>query len=76
MKFIVCGTRISLNYEISNSNNISNNQKLRTNTKRNDNINKNVNTIKNKKRETSELNIKKPIIFVRTTIVFITIVFL
>ena len=40
VKFIVCGTRISLNYEINNSNHISNNKKLRTNTKRSDNINK------------------------------------
>ena len=40
VKFIVCGTKISLNYEISNSNHITNNKKSRTNTKRNDNINK------------------------------------
>ena len=62
MKFIVCGTRISLNYEIINSNHISNNQKLRTNTKRNDNINnkehktrlKNRNEKKNKFRNEKE----------------------
>ena len=62
MKFIVCGTRISLNYEINNLNHISNNKKLRTNTKRNDNINnkehktrlKNRNEKKNKFRNEKE----------------------
>ena len=67
VKFIVCGTKISLNYEISNSNHISNNKKLRTNTKRNDNINKKqhktrLKKIGTRKRINLEMKTKKYII--------------